>query len=76
MEDLGACKYFLGMRVTRDRANGRLNLCQDAYIDKVMATFQIDEADVINHTAPMSDAALVDLIKYTGKASQQDITRY
>jgi ribosome assembly protein YihI (activator of Der GTPase) len=76
MEDLGACKYFLGMRVTRDRANGRLNLCQDAYIDKVMATFQIDEADVINHTAPMSDAALVDLIKYTGKALQQDITRY
>ena len=39
IENLEACNYFLSIRVTRDRKNERLNLCQDTYVDKVIKTF-------------------------------------
>ena len=76
MEDLGPCNYFLGMRVTRDRENGRLNLCQDAYINKITNIFQLQDSDLTNCTTPMAPSALVDLIKNTEKATEEDITRY
>ena len=36
MSDLGACSYYLGMTVTRDRANRTLRLGQSAYIERFL----------------------------------------
>jgi hypothetical protein len=36
MEDLGPAKYFVGVRITRDREERTITLCQDAYINKVL----------------------------------------
>jgi hypothetical protein len=33
MKDLGELKWFLGVRVVRDRPNRKLWLCQDSYIE-------------------------------------------
>ena len=36
MKDLGELKWFLGIRVLRDRAARKLWLCQDSYIEKIV----------------------------------------
>jgi hypothetical protein len=38
-KDLGDLKWFLGVRVIRDRPNRKLRLCQDAYISKIARKF-------------------------------------
>ena len=44
MKDLGAAKQILGMRISRDRVAGTLNLSQEQYIQKVLSRFKVDEA--------------------------------
>ncbi|RVW76558.1 Retrovirus-related Pol polyprotein from transposon TNT 1-94 [Vitis vinifera] len=44
MKDLGATKQILGMRITRDKANGTLKLSQSEYVKKVLSKFNISEA--------------------------------
>jgi hypothetical protein len=39
MEDLGACQYILGMRVTRNRAARTLTLSQDWYSQEILDEF-------------------------------------
>jgi len=39
MTDLGPCKYYLGMEVTRDRQNRTLKLSQRSYLEKVLRDF-------------------------------------
>ena len=41
MNDLGAAKQILGMRITRDRKNRRLTLSQNEYIQKVLKRFNM-----------------------------------
>ena len=41
MKDLGATKQILGMRITRDRKNLKLTLCQGEYIEKVLHRFRM-----------------------------------
>jgi hypothetical protein len=43
MDDLGECKWVLGMRVTRDRANRTLTLSQDWYCKEIL-----DEYGMLN----------------------------
>jgi hypothetical protein len=38
-KDLGEIKWFIGIRVVRDRSQGKLWLCQDSYIDRIAARF-------------------------------------
>ena len=42
---LGPCKYFLGIRVVRDRENRKLWLLQDSYIDKLTDKFKVQIND-------------------------------
>ena len=42
MRLLGEVTWFLGIRVTRDIQLCKLTLCQDAYIDKIMAKYKIN----------------------------------
>lgn len=39
MKDLGTVKYFLGVRIVRDRANRLVDLAHDAYAEKVFKRF-------------------------------------
>jgi hypothetical protein len=41
MRSLGALKWFLGIRIERDRPTRRLWLCQDSYISKLTAKFHV-----------------------------------
>jgi hypothetical protein len=45
MKDLGELKWFLGIRILRDRAAHKLWLCQDAYIEKMVHQYGIQKND-------------------------------
>lgn len=51
MTDLGACKYYLGMTVRRDRVHRRIYLGQQAYIEKFLR--EHDQFDVKTVATPM-----------------------
>jgi hypothetical protein len=40
MKDLGELRWFLGMRITRDRGRRTLGIDQSQYIDKMLANYQ------------------------------------
>ena len=42
MRSLGDLKWFLGIRVVRDRSARKLWLCQDSYIKKIATKFNLD----------------------------------
>lgn len=43
MVDLGACSYYLGMKVERDRENRTLKLSQTGYLEKILEQFGMSE---------------------------------
>jgi len=47
MRDIGELKWFLGVRVVRDRIRRRIWLCQDAYIAKIAAKFRLTNQSLI-----------------------------
>ena len=54
MKDLGPPKQILGMKISRDRSAGTLNLSQELYIEKVLSTFRVNDAKprttpLVNH---------------------------
>jgi len=71
MRDIGELRWFLGVRVVRDRARRRLWLCQDAYITKMAAKFGLANQSPIR-TPMVQDAFL----RYKGRAEQFQIARY
>jgi hypothetical protein len=71
MRDLGQLKWFLGIRVIRDRSQRKIWLCQDSYIDKVARTFHLTDGK-----APPTPMATDDLHPYTGEASAQETYAY
>ena len=44
MKDLGPAKQILGMKISRDRSAGTLNLSQELYIEKVLSRFRVNDA--------------------------------
>ena len=44
MNDLGPAKQILGMKISRDRSTGTLNLSQELYIEKVLSRFRVNDA--------------------------------
>lgn len=45
MKDLGELKWFLCIRVLRDREARKLWLCQDSYIEKIVNLYRINKRD-------------------------------
>jgi hypothetical protein len=41
MKDLGATKKILGLKITRDKNNHKLTLCQGEYIEEVLERFRM-----------------------------------
>ncbi|CAJ2642124.1 unnamed protein product [Trifolium pratense] len=48
MKDLGPTKQILGMRISRDRKNGKLWLSQHNYIEKVLERFNMSKAKPVS----------------------------
>ncbi|PWI64064.1 hypothetical protein PCL_00025 [Purpureocillium lilacinum] len=67
MKDLGNLQWFLGMRILR-----RLWLCQDAFIEKMAATFHRPKEEVYKgNPLPHND-----LQSHEGKASSEEVNFY
>ena len=73
MRRMAEANWFLGIRITRDRVNRRLWLCQDSYLEKLAAKFHVNQNARLLDTLMASD---VDLTPFDGQASQQDIYAY
>ena len=48
MKDLGAAKQIIGMRITKDKANGKLKLSQIEYVKKVLNKYNMNEAKLVS----------------------------
>ncbi|RVX04234.1 Retrovirus-related Pol polyprotein from transposon TNT 1-94 [Vitis vinifera] len=48
MNDLGATKQILGIKIIRDKANGTLKLSQSEYVKKVLNRFNMNEAKLVS----------------------------
>jgi hypothetical protein len=72
MRDLGPVQWFLGIRVTRDREQCTVYLCQDSYIDKVANRYHLT-----NWKAPTTTPLPTEeLVPYELKATLQEIHAY
>jgi len=74
MEDLGPAQYFLGVRITRNRQNKKIYLCQDAYIKKVLARFQMENCKPVS--TPMASGAMEFMVPNQEQATKKDISQY
>ena len=63
MKDLGELRWFLGMRITRDRGRRTLGIDQSQYIDKMVANYQLP-----NKTAWTPVEAGHDFVSYDPKS--------
>lgn len=52
MEDLGECKWILGMRVTRERTARTIQLHQDCYIDNMLNEFGMSDCKTASTPLP------------------------
>ncbi|EKD13115.1 hypothetical protein MBM_08558 [Drepanopeziza brunnea f. sp. 'multigermtubi' MB_m1] len=59
MTDLGPIAYYLGMTVTRDRANRTLSLGQRAYVEKIIQDFGIEDCNTYGTPIEVSSKVLV-----------------
>jgi Reverse transcriptase (RNA-dependent DNA polymerase) len=71
LRDMGKLSWFLGIQVLYDRAQKKLWLCQDSYIRKIAATFNLDERRPA--FTPISTDTMV---PYDRQAMPQDIHAY
>ena len=74
MEDLGEAAYFLGVRITRNRAEGTITLCQDAYVTKILARYGMEDCHIVD--SPMAAGAAEFMVPYEGSASVRTIKSY
>ena len=64
IRDLGELKWFLGIRIIRDRLKRKIWLCQDSYIEKVAHTFHLTDGK-----APPTPMLTDELLPYDGQAT-------
>jgi hypothetical protein len=71
LRKMGDISWFLGVRVIRDRAQKKLWLVHDTYIQKMAAKFQL-----IDGNTPSTPLPVLELVKFTGEAHPKDVKRY
>ena len=70
-KDLGALKWFLGIRIIRDRELKKLWLCQDSYIKKMAKTYNLDQG--ASFKTPLSTQ---EFEPNSGQATPQEVHSY
>ena len=71
MTSFGKIDWILGICVTHDQASRKLWLCQNSYIDKLAAKFNLSKAK-----AKATPLFVEDISKFKKTASAQDILRF
>jgi hypothetical protein len=73
-KDLGELKWFLGIRILRDRTpeNQCLWLCQDSYIEKIAKSFNLLDTTP-EYKSPLTTK---ELISNTEQATAQEVHAY
>jgi hypothetical protein len=71
LHEMGDCKWFLGVRVLRDRKAKTLSLIHDTYIEKVASRFELTEG-----RAPSTPLPTMNFVKYEGQATLAAIKEY
>src|SRR5882757_4386648 len=74
MTDLGEIQSYLGMRISRDRSQKRLEIDQSGYIKDVLDRFGM--ADANPHPTPLPAGADAHLVKFSTQAASADIKHY
>ena len=70
LREMGELKWFLGIRVVRDRIHHKIWLCQDSYISKLAAKFGLE------HQKARTPLLMEPLLKFDGTASPHAIHQY
>jgi hypothetical protein len=65
MKDLGPLRWFLGIRVVRDRQARKIYLCQDSYIEKIAITYGLHNLP----RKPKTPLLTTELKPFSGKAT-------
>ena len=73
MRDMGELKWFLGIRVTRDRLRRRIWLSQDSYIRKICAQYGIS---LDGRKSPKTPLPSNSLTEYKDTATPHEIHKY
>jgi hypothetical protein len=71
IRELGDLKWFLGIRIIRDRSQSKLWLCQDSYIDKMVSDYKLE-----NRPTPKIPLQTDELLPYERKATSHAIHAY
>ena len=72
LHDLGELKWFLGIHVIQDQTKKKLWLSQNSYVEKIAASFHVDDQSWYFIT-PM---VIEELAPYDGKATKIQIYEY
>jgi hypothetical protein len=70
-KDLGTLKWFLGIRIIRDRSLKKLWLCQDSYIEKVARSFNLIQGATFK-----TPLATEEVEPNSGQATPQEVHSY
>ena len=74
MTDLGEIQSYLGVNITRDRANRTMEINQKEYIQMIVEKFGMRDANPV-HT-PLPAGCEGHLVKFEDQASASDIKKY
>ena len=55
IRDLGDLQWFLGVRVLCSIKDGKLWLCQDSYLEKIAASFNLQQTKAVHMPMPIDD---------------------
>jgi hypothetical protein len=58
VKDLGQCQWILNMKVTRDRVNRTITLSQQAYVERILSQFDMEETRTVSTPASKADLCL------------------
>ena len=72
LRDLGELKWFLGIHVVRDRTEKKLWLSQDSYVEKITASFHVDDQSQYPTTPMVTE----ELAAYDAQATKTQIYEY
>jgi hypothetical protein len=72
MKDMGEAKWFLNVRITRDRQASKLWLTHDTYIDKIVQKFNLGHIQAVSTPA----TPRLELVKPKEKASPSLVKQY
>jgi hypothetical protein len=73
MHEIGDLKWFLGIRVIRNRSARKIWLCQDSYAESVATRFKRNN---LLDKAPKTPMRVEGLQPYSGQATEDEIYRY